>query len=101
MAGDFRSGREHLTATIQLRENRWLEKGIDGVPALREHGVPLLVIHGEADTTVPGGHGRRIAAAYGEGVETLYVPEAEHVRAFEIEPRTYIARLTGFFDRAE
>jgi fermentation-respiration switch protein FrsA (DUF1100 family) len=71
------------------------------VPVLAAHGVPLLVIHGEADTYIPIAHGRRIAAAYGAGVETLYVPGAGHMRSFEVDPSTYSARLTAFFDHAE
>jgi pimeloyl-ACP methyl ester carboxylesterase len=74
---------------------------IDTVPTLAAHGVPLLVIHGEADSTVPIEHGRRIAAAYGAGVETLYVPDAEHVHSFEVVSSAYMARLTAFLDRAE
>jgi pimeloyl-ACP methyl ester carboxylesterase len=74
---------------------------IDHVPSLAARGVPLLVIHGSADSTVPFEHGQRIAAAYGPGVQTLFVVGAEHVRSYETEPAAYLAMLESFFTRAE
>jgi pimeloyl-ACP methyl ester carboxylesterase len=73
---------------------------IDSVPSMASRGVPLLVIHGDADPTVPVSHGHRIAAAYGEGVETLFVPGAGHVRSYETNPATYLARVIALFDQA-
>jgi pimeloyl-ACP methyl ester carboxylesterase len=69
---------------------------VDGVPALAARRVPLLVIHGEADPTVPVSHGQHIAAAYGSGVETLFVPGAGHVRSYETDPGTYLDRVRSF-----
>ena len=40
--------------------------------------VPLLLIHGEADTTVPIADGRRLAALAGPASEHWVVPGAEH-----------------------
>jgi fermentation-respiration switch protein FrsA (DUF1100 family) len=74
---------------------------IDHVAALVRRGLPLLVIHGEADTTIPVSHGHAIAAAYGPAVQTLFVPGAEHVRSYEVDPALYLARLEAFFDPAE
>ena len=71
---------------------------IDGVPTLAAHGVPLLVIHGQADDFVHVENAYRIAAAYGPNVQTFYVPGANHVRSYEVDPTTYITRLTAFFD---
>ncbi len=74
---------------------------IDAVPVLLARGVPLMVIHGEADTMVPVSHGRRLAAAYGAAVETHFVAGAEHVMGYGADPDSYVARLTAFFDCAE
>jgi pimeloyl-ACP methyl ester carboxylesterase len=71
---------------------------IDGVPTLAAHSVPLLVIHGRADDFIDVENGYRIAAAYGSNVQTFYVPGAGHVRSYEVDPTTYIARLIAFFD---
>jgi hypothetical protein len=50
---------------------------------------------------VPIAHGRRLAAAYGQGVETYFVPGAEHVGSLQVDPDTYLARLTAFLGRSE
>jgi pimeloyl-ACP methyl ester carboxylesterase len=70
---------------------------VAAVPALAEHGVPLLVIHGEADAVVPLDHGRRLAEAYGPSVRTRYVPGAVHVASFAADPEAYVATVLDFF----
>jgi uncharacterized protein len=74
---------------------------VERVPALAARGIPLLVIHGEADSRIPVSHGHRIAEAYGPRVETLFAPGAEHVRSYESAPALYLARLETFFARVE
>jgi len=74
---------------------------IDGVPTLAARGIPLMVVHGEADSTVPPDNGHRLAAAYGHGASTYFVPGAGHVRSYENDPNQYLARLTAFLDAAE
>ena len=74
---------------------------VDHVAALAARGVPLLVIHGEADSMVPASHGQRIAAAYGPSVETLFIAGAEHVQSYESAPAEYLAKLEAFFNAAE
>jgi fermentation-respiration switch protein FrsA (DUF1100 family) len=72
---------------------------VEALPRLAARGVPLLVIHGEADSTVPVRHGRLLAEAYGSNVETLFTPGAEHVRSYERQPNVYISRLVEVFGR--
>ncbi|HEY3062969.1 MAG TPA: alpha/beta hydrolase, partial [Chloroflexota bacterium] len=74
---------------------------IDGVAKLAARGIPLLVVHGEADNYIPVVHGRRIATAYGTNVQTLFVPDAGHVRSYEVAPIVYIDRLLAFFKQSE
>jgi pimeloyl-ACP methyl ester carboxylesterase len=74
---------------------------VDIIPALAARGTPLLVIHGDADQSVPSSHARRIMAAYGPRAESLFLPSAGHVRSYEVDPDTYVTRLTAFFDHAE
>jgi hypothetical protein len=40
-----------------------------------------------------------LAEAYGSGVETLFVPGAEHVRSYERQPGVYLTRVQEFFAR--
>ena len=58
--------------------------------------VPVLLIHGEADTTVPIADGRRLAAAAGPASQHWVVPGADHSRAHATEPAAYEARVTTF-----
>lgn len=58
---------------------------------------PLLIIHGLDDTGVPPDNSERNYAAAGEPKAIWWVPGAEHVRAFEVEPDEYKQRVIQFF----
>ena len=58
--------------------------------------VPLLLIHGEADMTVPPADGRRLAAAAGPSTQHWMVPDAEHSRAHAADPAAYETRVSAF-----
>ena len=51
--------------------------------------VPLLLIHGEADTTVPVEDGRRLAAAAGSSTRHWTVPAADHSASHATAPQDY------------
>jgi len=61
--------------------------------------VPILFIHGEADTTTPVADARRLASAAGPTAELWTVPGAEHGRAHATEPLAYDDRVTSFLRR--
>jgi pimeloyl-ACP methyl ester carboxylesterase len=56
--------------------------------------VPLLLIHGEADRTVPIADGRRLAAAAGPSAEHWIVLGADHSAAHTTMPQEYETRVT-------
>ena len=58
---------------------------------------PLLVIHGEADTTVRPDHARRLFAAAGEPKQLWLLPGVPHVGAYFADRSAYIERVAGFF----
>jgi pimeloyl-ACP methyl ester carboxylesterase len=62
--------------------------------------VPLLLIHGEADTTVPIAEGRRLAALAGPHAEHWVVPDAEHSAAHAVAGQDYERRVTDFLRMA-
>jgi uncharacterized protein len=56
--------------------------------------VPLLLIHGEEDTTVPLRDARRLAAAAGPSAELWTVPGAHHSGSHEAAGQDYERRVT-------
>ena len=56
--------------------------------------VPLLLIHGEADRTVPLDQGNRLAAAAGPSAEHWTVPGADHSSSHAAIPEEYETRVT-------
>jgi pimeloyl-ACP methyl ester carboxylesterase len=62
--------------------------------------VPLLLVHGEADTTVPLADARRLAAATAANAESWTVPGAGHSAAHATDRAGYEGRVGGFLRRA-
>ncbi|MCI0584159.1 MAG: lysophospholipase [Chloroflexi bacterium] len=58
--------------------------------------LPVLLIHGEADTTVTPAEGRRLAAALGPGGEHWTIPGARHARGRQRSPAAWDERVTVF-----
>jgi fermentation-respiration switch protein FrsA (DUF1100 family) len=62
--------------------------------------VPLLLIHGAADATVPLAAGKRLAAAAGPNAEHLVIPGAGHSGGHATSPAEYEARVEAFLRRS-
>ena len=62
--------------------------------------VPLLLIHGDADTTVPVEEGRRLAGLAGPTTQHWVVAGAGHSGAHATAPRDYERRTTDFLRMA-
>jgi fermentation-respiration switch protein FrsA (DUF1100 family) len=60
---------------------------------------PVLIIHGEADTTSSVANAERLFAAAGEPKELLLIPEAGHTECWATAPLEYERRVGGFFRR--
>jgi pimeloyl-ACP methyl ester carboxylesterase len=58
--------------------------------------VPVLLIHGVADTTVPIAQGRRLVALGGPSVQSWEVEGADHGRGHATAPQDYERRVTDF-----
>ncbi len=58
--------------------------------------VPLLLIHGSADVTVPLEEGRRLAALAGPSAEHWVVEGADHSRGHAVAGQDYERRVTDF-----
>jgi pimeloyl-ACP methyl ester carboxylesterase len=60
-------------------------------------GRPLLLIHGEADSTVPVSQAYELARAAGETCLTMTLPGVEHVQAYDSDPQGYVSVIGSFF----
>jgi len=61
--------------------------------------LPVLLILGDADRTLPLADGLRLAALGGSGTEHWVVPGADHSRAHLTLPADYEARVSLFLRR--
>jgi pimeloyl-ACP methyl ester carboxylesterase len=61
--------------------------------------VPVLLIHGGADSSIPLADGRRLAAAAGPSSERFEVPGGTHSRSHSAAPAEYEARVAAFLRR--
>jgi alpha-beta hydrolase superfamily lysophospholipase len=60
---------------------------------------PLLLIHGEADSTVPVRQARQLARAAGPWCQAVWLPGVEHVEGYRTDPAGYVAAVDAFFAR--
>jgi pimeloyl-ACP methyl ester carboxylesterase len=89
-----------LAARALVGVDLYAIRPVDAMPGLAARGVPVLIIHGEADTYVPPVNGRRLAASYGPRAETLFIPGAGHVEGHLRSPAAYDDHLRTFLDRS-
>ena len=59
---------------------------------------PLLLIHGESDTTVPVSQAYELARNLGASCLTLTLPGVDHVQAYDSDPAGYVERVGDFFE---
>ncbi|MBI4227414.1 MAG: alpha/beta hydrolase [Candidatus Omnitrophica bacterium] len=73
---------------------------LDPVRAIRRIAPrPVLIIHGEADTSIPVAHARALCAAAGEPKTCWVVPEAGHVTSVSYRESEYAQRIAAIFER--
>jgi fermentation-respiration switch protein FrsA (DUF1100 family) len=65
--------------------------------AVRATHVPVLLIHGTADTNIPCRNSEELHAANPAATTLWLVKGATHVKALAMDPELYIGRVTGWF----
>jgi len=89
-----------LTPVIALFARRTGARLTDFRPELVVGDIaprPLLIIHGDADATVPVHHAILLYEAAREPKQLWRLPEVGHVGAYFAGRRTYVSRITDFF----
>ncbi len=75
---------------------RWLVLDrFDNLSRIDAIGVPLLIVHGEADTVVPAEHGRRLLEAAREPKVGVFIPHAGHNN---LDTFGLVDRIAAFLD---
>ena len=68
------------------------------VEAVKRATVPMLLIHGEGDSTVPCSMVHELAEACASPVRVLTVPEAEHGISWYVDMDAYLSELDRFYN---
>jgi len=82
-------------------KTRWPIFPFDRFPnqrRLRNVYTPTLVVHGEADNTIPLWHGKALASATRGPARTLFVPEARHGDLVELTGDSFWEALRTFLN---
>ncbi len=98
LARGFMADRILDAAERRLGEDPRALEPIRTLPLLEE--LPVLLIHGEADRTVPIRDGRRLAAVQGPAIAHWAVPGADHSASHRTAPGPYEERVSAFLRAA-
>ena len=70
------------------------------VDELSQHPVPVLVIHGRADSQIPIRSGEEVAHAAGDKLFAAhYLEGVDHCGAYATDPAWYVDKVCDAFDR--
>lgn len=67
------------------------------VEAVRHTHVPILLIHGGADTNIPPHHSQELQAANPVAARLWIVPGAEHTQSISADPQRYARTVVDWF----
>lgn len=81
--------------TLEVRSDIDLDR-FDWPSRAQRLAVPVLLFHSRADTFVPDGPSRRLAAARPDLVTFVDVPGAAHTRAWNVDPEAYEAATAAW-----
>ena len=74
---------------------------LDYLSRISDLHVPILLFHGDADALVPVSLSDSFAAALPELVTYIRVPEAGHVRSWNVDQEGYELAVSAFVERLE
>ncbi|MGL5258798.1 MAG: alpha/beta hydrolase [Lachnospiraceae bacterium] len=91
----------HLADKMVQSKAGYSLKQCSAIEEVKKAKVPILIIHGKADTFVPYTMGKKIHDACGGKKELLIVEGAGHCEAYYKDRKAYEEKLTSFFDEQE
>lgn len=87
------------TSKLTLRRVGWTFEEASALEQVRMAALPILFIHGGADTFVPREMVDRLYAACASEKELLIVPDAGHGLSWRTDQGAYVAALEAFLGR--
>lgn len=73
--------------------------GADAAQAVKKASVPILIIHGEADTFVPCEMSKTIYSANPSNITLVTVPDAHHGISYLVDPEKYQRAIMDFIKK--
>ncbi|MEO5926057.1 MAG: alpha/beta hydrolase [Bryobacteraceae bacterium] len=87
-----------LGGSLYVRATKGLDfDQVSPVESIAKLKMPILLIHGLADTRTPAEHSKELLAANPQHAQLWLVPGAKHVGAFTMAPEEFKARVLGLF----
>lgn len=74
---------------------------VSPVADIKKVKAPVLLIHGNADTTIPPANSEAIHNAAPETTILWIVPGAEHVGSYKVQPQEYLRRALEIFKQLD
>jgi alpha-beta hydrolase superfamily lysophospholipase len=65
--------------------------------AVRTTKIPVLLVHGTADTNIPSSHSERLHAVNPSATTLWLVPGAEHLNSMNLNPPLYVRTVLDWF----
>jgi pimeloyl-ACP methyl ester carboxylesterase len=81
-----------------LPVNLLLTERFDSLSKVRSLRVPVLFLHGSADSVVPSEMSRQLYEAASEPKQMFVIPEADHVRIYQPGDHSYLKAIQRFID---
>lgn len=89
-----------MEATYRLRFGIWPQRVSPRDAAGRLNERPLLLIQGENDPRMSVDGAQEIFERATQPKELWIIPGAGHLESYSLHPKTYLNRLTAFFDKS-
>lgn len=93
----------HFLRNLVIRRSEQIAhfkaSAVSPLDAVREVRVPLLIIHGTADTLIRHSYSELLYRNANEPKELWLIPDARHDNMADIGGEEYVERIIGFFDR--
>jgi pimeloyl-ACP methyl ester carboxylesterase len=90
----------HAASLLCKIKEGWSFMEASSIKTLENVEIPLLIIHGDADTRVPVSEGKRILATKKKNVEMWLVEGGTHINAITEQPEKYEQVVSDFLNKA-